>query len=313
VVYQKNKQLVLLFGELLNKFIMNYQKIKIVLIRILFLNWLVAFAKIFIGVSSGAISILTDGIHSFFDGASNIIGIIGIHVAQKPSDKEHPYGHQKYEAIASLGILFLLVITVYELIKKVYQRFLHPSSPEINILVFSVLGFTLIINYFVARYEFKKGEELKSIILKADSFHTKSDIFVTAGVILGALATKLGWSIIDPIFATLIIFGIIKMIFNIYKEGTSVLCDASFIEPEKIKKIAQKIEGVKSLHKIRTRGSENYLFLDMHLVLDPDISLIQAHKIAHNVKKEIQRKIPLIKDVTIHIEPEDKNKVCVCD
>ncbi len=283
---------------------MNYLKTKQILIKILFFNWLVAFIKIFTGLFSGALSILTDGIHSFFDGASNIVGIIGIEIARQPKDKEHPYGHQKYEVMAAQGILFLLIITIYEFGKTIFQRILHPAVPHITPLVFVVLISALIIDYLVARYEFKKSKELKSLVLKADSFHTKSHIFTTGGVILGAIAIKAGFPIFDPILAVFVIFFIGKMAFEIFRVSSRVLCDTSLINPEKIEKLALKIKGVKACHKIRTRGMENYIFLDMHLILDPFLTLDKAHQISHQVKEKIQEEIPEIKDVTIHIEPK---------
>lgn len=291
---------------------MEYQKIRKVLIKILLLNWLVAFAKIFLGLFSGTISILADGIHSFFDGVSNITGLIGIKIAEKPKDKDHPYGHQKYEALASLGIAFLLIITCYELVKQVIQRFLNPVFPQITLLVFGVLILCLIIDYLVARYEFKKGKELKSVILKADSFHTKSHIFTGGGVILGVIAIKMGYPIFDPILAIFVIFFIGKMIIEVFKESSKVLSDGSFVEPGLVEKIASRVEGVESSHRVRSRGGENSIFLDMHLVLDPHLSLEKAHSISHQVKEKIQEKIPGIKDITIHIEPEQKNKRCIC-
>lgn len=292
---------------------MNYSKIKQVLIKILFLNWLIAFAKIFVGLFFGLVCILADGIHSFFDGASNIVGIVGIKIAEKPRDKSHPYGYQKYEALAALGILFLLIITVYELAKETIHRFLHPTFPQITILVFGVLIGSLIIDYLVARFEYSQGQKLKSVILKADSFHTRSHIFTTGGLLLGAIAIKAGFPIFDPILATIIIFFIIKMAFEVFRESSRVLSDASFVSQKEIKKTALGIKGVQACHKIRTRGLANHVFLDMHLTLSPDLPLDQAHLISHQVKQKIQREIPVIKDITIHIEPKDKNKSCICD
>ena len=292
---------------------MDYPKIKQVLLRILVLNWLVAFAKIFIGLSSGAVSILADGIHSFFDGASNIIGVVGIKFAERPRDKGHPYGHQKYEALASLGILFLLIITVYELGKETIQRFFHPFAPDITYLVFGVLIGSLVIDYLVAKYEYHQALKLKSVILKADSFHTKSHIFTTGGVILGMAAVKAGFPVFDPILAVFVMVVIGKMAKEVFEESSKVLCDTAFVEPERIKKIAAGVDGVEASHKIRTRGTEDHIFLDMHLSLDPEISLDKAHLISHLVKERIQKEVPEVKDVTIHIEPGKEDKDCVCE
>lgn len=277
------------------------------------MNWLVAFAKIFIGLWAGSLSILADGIHSLFDGISNIVGVVGIKLAEQPKDEGHPYGHQKYEAFASLGILFLLMITIYELGGSIIQRFLNPISPQINFLVFVVLGVGLVIDYFIAKYEYSQGKKLKSVILRADSHHTKSHIFTTGAVIAGALAVRAGFPIVDPIIAIMVIFFIVKMAIGIFKEGSVVLCDASFVDVGKIKDIISKVEGVEGGHNIRSRGSDDHIFLDMHLVLAPEMPLREAHTISHRVKEKIQKEMPSVKDIIIHIEPKNNAGNCVCE
>jgi cation diffusion facilitator family transporter len=285
----------------------NFGKIKKILWVILILNWIVAAAKILLGALTGAISILSDGIHSFFDGTSNIVGIFGIRLAEKPADSDHLYGHRKYEAIASQIILFFLIIAGWEIIKNIFEKISTPATihPDIIWLSFAVLICCMLIDAFVAWYEFKKGEELKSTILKADAMHTKSHYFTTGAVILGAILIKIGLPpIIDPIIACFVVVFIGKLAFAIFKETLSVLSDKALGDGEKIKKIAESVNGVKSCHQIRTRGDENHIFLDIHVIVNSNLSLEKAHEICHEVSGEIQKQMPEIKDVTIHPEPK---------
>lgn len=284
--------------------IMDFPRIKKILIRILFLNWLVAGIKIIVGFYTGSLGILTDGFHSLFDGSSNIVGWLGIKMAEKPTDIDHPYGHRKYEAFASLGILFLAMLSVYEFGKNIIQRVIHPRTLEISYLSIAVLFSALAIDWVVARYEYQQGRKLKSTILVADSMHTKTHIFTTSAVIIGALAVKFGFSMFDTIAASFVLFMLIKLTYDIFNETASVLCDHAFIDASKVLEIVKNFPEIKLAHKIRTRGDHLHIFLDMHISLDSNMPLKQAHLISHNLKNKIQEEIPEIKDIIIHIEPE---------
>ncbi len=286
----------------------NFKKIKKILFVILFLNWLVAFSKILLGLLTGTLSILSDGIHSFFDGATNIVGIFGIKIAEKPADEDHPYGHRKYEAIASQVILLFLVIAAYEIVRNIIGKLSAPATirPDVNWFPLSlgILIGCLIIDIIVARYEYRKGVELKSTILKADALHTKSHYITTGAVILGAILIEVGLPpIVDPIIASVVVVFIMKLAFEIFKETSSVLSDKTNVDKEKIKKIAESVSGVLTCHKIRSRGSEDHIFLDIHIIVAPNLSLETAHKICHEVTGKIQEQIPEIKDITVHPEP----------
>ena len=285
---------------------MDFKETKRVLLLVLALNLVVAGAKILLGFFSGALSILSDGIHSLFDGMTNVVGYIGIKIAEKPADESHPYGHRKYEAIASQVILIFLIITAWEIIGSVFERIFSSSAiqPEINLFTFLILFLCVVIDAFTARYEYKKGEELKSTILKADALHTKSHYVTTGAVILGALLIKIGLpAIVDSIIALFVVAFVIELAFEIFKETSAVLSDKALLDIEKIKKIGESVAGVKSCHKIRTRGDANHVFLDIHIIVAPDIFLGEAHDICHKVCDQLQKEIPEIKDITVHPEP----------
>lgn len=288
----------------------NFGKIKRILWIVLWFNVGVAISKVFLGIFSGAISILSDGIHSVFDSATNIVGLVGIKIAEKPADKNHPYGHRKYEAIAAMIILFFLIITGWEISKSVFEKISNPAAIHHETGWFLVSLITLIccliIDVIVAKYEFKKGEELKSTILRADARHTKQHYITTGAVIFGMFGLKIGLPpIIDPVAACVVVFFIGKLAYEIFKETLVVLSDQSLADAEKIKKTVEGISGVKSCHQIRTRGDESHIFLDIHIIVDPDISLEKAHEICHSVSDAVQKNIDEIKDITVHPEPAE--------
>lgn len=279
-----------------------YTSVKRVLLIVLFLNFAVALAKIIYGYWTNSLSIISDGFHSLFDGASNVIGIIGITIASRPPDKIHTYGHEKFETFASLGIAFLLFITCFEILQSAIGRFYNPEIPDITTLSFIIMGITLIVNLIVSWYENKQGERLKSSILVADAKHTRSDVYVSVAVILGFIAIQMGFSIVDPVIAILIAILIAKMGIEVIKSSSSVLLDTAPLDAEMIRSIVCSVPKVKESHRIRSRGLPTHIYIDLHVSLEAS-SVSDAHEIAHQVEDKLKSSIPEIEDVVVHIEP----------
>ena len=279
------------------------RKIQQVLVYVLFLNLAVAFAKIIYGTLTSTLSMVADGYHSLFDGVSNIIGLAGSFIAARPPDSDHPYGHQKYETVASVFIALLLIFVGVEIFQNALNRFLIRSTPEVTVVSFLVVFGTMCINYLVTRYEYRQGVSLRSQVLIADSMHTKSDIYVSLSVIVSLAAIKLGFPLMDPLIALVISFLIFRAGFRIIKESSRSLLDMSRIEEKEICELVMGVEGVKGCHKIRTRGSIGDIRVDMHLLVRPDIPLEDAHLISHRVSKKLKGEYKDISDVVVHIEP----------
>lgn len=285
----------------------HYEKIRKILIIILALNWAVALAKIIYGLSSRCFSMTADGFHSLSDGTSNVIGIVGIHFACQPVDKDHPYGHKKYETLFSLGIAAMLFIVSFNLLKQGWQRLQHPVSFQADIGSFAIMLITLAVNIYVMRYEFKKGGSLKSDILVSDSLHTRADIFTSFSVIISLIVTKIGFPLIDPIVTMLISLFIGYAAFEIVKQSSDVLCDtAVFLDDQKVRDIVLKTEGVRACHKIRSRGRIDDIYIDLHVQVNPSMHIDDAHKISYHIEEAIKSAIPGITDVVVHMEPQER-------
>lgn len=289
----------------------NYKKVKQILLIILFANLGVALLKIIIGNSIKSASMSADGFHSLSDGASNIVGILGITLASKPHDKEHPYGHNKFEVISGLFIGAMLLYISVKIIGEAIFRFQNPIIPTITIESLIVLIITLCINIFVSTYEYKVGKKLNSYILISDSLHTRSDIFVSIGVLVTLLGVKLGLPIIiDPI-ASLVVAGFILFAsYEIFKSTIGILVDSAIVDEDRIKEALSEVEGIKCIHNIRSRGSENNAYVDMHVLVEPSTSVEKAHELSHNIEKLIREKINESAQVIVHVEPyyEDRYK-----
>ena len=282
----------------------NYKKVRKVLWIILFANVLVAFLKIVVGWVMNSSSMSADGFHSLTDGSSNIVGLIGIYLASKPVDKEHPYGHKKYEMIAGIFISMMLLIVGVKVIVDGFTRLVNPVEPNVTLPYILILIFTIAINIIVSTYENKQGHKLNSQILLSDSIHTKSDIFVSIGVFITLICIKLGLpAVIDSVASLIIAVLIFRSAYEIFKENSGILIDSAIVDTEQITEIAEGFESIKEVHKVRSRGSKNEIFIDMHVMTDPDLNVEKSHEIVHQLESKIKHHINENAQVIVHVEP----------
>jgi cation diffusion facilitator family transporter len=282
----------------------NTSQVRKVLIYTLILNLLVAISKVIYGYISNSIAMTSDGFHSLFDGVSNIIGLIGIWIASHPPDERHPYGHKKYETLFTIIIALMIFATCFQILKLVYRSIVGYHKTEVTTISFTVMLLTMAVNIFVAIYESKKGKELKSEFLVADAMHTKSDVLASIGVIASLVITGYGYRLADSIVGAVIVFFIARIGYDILKKASDVLVDTICIDTTAIEAVINSVEGVKGCHDIRTRGTEHSINLDLHILVDPEMSTGKSHEIADTVEERIKANFPAIADIVVHVEPE---------
>jgi cation diffusion facilitator family transporter len=282
----------------------RYAAVSSVLVRVLFLNLAVAVAKITFGYASGAASILSDGFHSLTDAASNVIGLIGVRAAGQPPDEDHPYGHRKYETVAAASVTVFLLLVVIEVLRNAFNHLTGRSGlPEITAASFGVMLATVAVNLFVISYETRAAGRLDSEVLLADALQTRGDVWTSLTVIAALIGARSGIAILDPL-AALIVAGFIGHGgFQIARATTRILSDRMVIAESDIEQIVKDVPGVLGCHHIRTRGSSDHVFLDLHVWLPPSMPLIDAHGLSHVVKDRLIARYPQIADAIIHIEP----------
>lgn len=280
------------------------RKIERILIITLFFNWAVSFAKIALGFFTNTLSVMADGFHSLFDGVSNVAGIVGLRFASKPADKAHPYGHRKIESFVAFFISLLLFLTSFTILTGIFERFKNPVKPEVSLLTFIIMVGTLIINLFVSEYEKRKAKELNSEILAADSLHTRADVFVTISVIAGLIGTAFGFLFLDQVVAFVVVVFIVKAAWNIMFSSVNTLIDAAPMEDYEIRKVAEKVKGVKNIHAIKCRGDKSCTFVELHIQVKDEMTIKQGHDLSEEVKNKIMGSIDGVVDVLVHIEPE---------
>ncbi len=281
----------------------NFTRVKRILFGVLLLNWLVAFSKIIYGFFTNCASMSADGFHSFGDGASNLIGLIGIYMASRPKDESHPYGHKKFETMATLGIAGILFFASFNIIARSLSRIFYPEVPDVTVYSFAVMIITIAINFFVMKFEKRAGETLSSDILICDSMHTRSDILASVVVIGTLISIKAGFPFIDTIVASLIALFIAKTALDILKRSSNVLCDANVLPNDRIASVLGDFSEIKSVHNVRTRGRADDVHVDLHAVIDGKTQIRDAHELTHRIEERLKNRIKGITDVIVHLEP----------
>ena len=281
----------------------RYDAVLRVLVRVLILNLAVAVTKLAFGYSTGAVSIISDGFHSLTDCASNVMGLVGLRASRKPADEDHPYGHRKYETLAAAGIFVFLLFVVVEVTRAALNRLAGGEAPRVTVLSFVVMVATLLINVFVVRYEGNEARRLGSELLHADTMHTRSDVLTSSAVLISLGAVWAGYPILDAIGGLLIAVFIARSGWEIGRDTSRVLSDRVVLAEEDIRRVVMTAPHVVGCHQIRSRGSADHTFLDLHVWFPPEMPLYEAHRLSHVVKDRLMTRYPQIADAIIHIEP----------
>jgi cation diffusion facilitator family transporter len=274
-----------------------------VLWSILGLNVLVAVAKLAYGYRSHAIAITADGLHSLLDGMSNVVGLVGLAVASRPPDANHPYGHRKYETFAALGVAAMLFVGCREILASSLDRLRHPRLPEVDTAGFVVLFVTIAINLFVVIYERRAARRLNSELLLSDAAHTGSDVLASVLVLVSFALAPLRHRWVDLATGLVIVGLILRSGWEILRSTLSTLSDERRIDPALVEAAALEVPGVREAHNVRSRGASDDIHLDLHILVDPGMPIARAHALGHSVEQRLRARWRGLTDVVVHVEP----------
>jgi len=278
----------------------NYAKVRAIFWVTLVLNLAIAASKLFLASRNQSLSLFSDGLHSLMDGASNVIALISLRIAERPPDADHPYGHRKFETLGAMGISGLLCLAAWEILNGAWARILKPLElPTFSSwYVFAMVGM-MVVNIGIARYEQWWGTKLKSPLLLADAAHTQSDAFAAGLALIGILAAAIKWYWVDTLAAILIVGLILWAAYRIIRDSVLTLSDAQRLNPGPVKAIVEGIEGVENCHKIRSHGPEGQIQVDLHIVVSPTLSAQTTFEIENEVTRRLREVYPGVSDVTI--------------
>jgi cation diffusion facilitator family transporter len=278
-------------------------QVRRVLLGLLVANLAVVGAKFVIGLRTGSLGVLGDAAHSSADAMNNVLALAVIWIAAREPDEDHPYGHEKFESLGALAIVIFLSITGFEVVKGAITRLAGGATPiTISPIEFALLAATLVVNTFVTVYEARRGHELNSEILLADSAHTRADVFITVGVLLGVLFAHVGWWWVDSLVALAVAGMILVLAYGIVARSLPVLVDQYAAPATQIRQAAEAITGVMSAYDIRSRGASDRRFAELTIAVHGSATVEAAHHIADAVEARLRDQLTL-HEVVVHVEP----------
>ena len=266
-------------------------------------NLAVLVAKLVVGLTTGSLAVLGDAVHSLTDLANNIVAWTVIRVSALPADREHPYGHRKFETLAVFGLAALLVVLAFELALNAIKGESKPiasSAWELGVMLT-----VLIINVTVAVWERRWARRLQSDILLADASHTFADVMITLAVIAGWQLSAMGYVWLDRVCALGVAGLVMFLAYQLFKRAIPALVDQFAVDPEQLRQTEMGVPGVREVRRIRSRWAGSEAVVDMIISVDPALNTEQAHAISDQIELQVEQRFQ-IRDISIHIEPDTR-------
>ncbi len=272
------------------------------------INALLAIFKIIVGKIGHSQALIADGIHSFSDLVSDALVYVAARASGRAPDSDHPYGHQRIETIATIIVALLLFGIGGSICYEAINTLLHASyQPKPTFPVIIVAVCSIFANEWLFYFSNKKGKEIHSNLLISNAWHNRTDVFVSALVLLSAIGSISGLPWLDATGAIVIAILIIRMGGKMAWISARELIDTGVDEKQlaKIEAVIKNVPGVESLHQLRTRLHGSNIFIDCHIIVDPHISVSEGHHIGEHVHLALLNQMNHVIDVTVHIDPED--------
>lgn len=271
-------------------------------------NILLAGLKIVFGILGHSHGLLADGIHSLSDLIVDSVVIVAAKFGNKAADEDHPYGHGRIETAATVLLALILAIAAFVIIINAFITIAatHVIIPPSQIVLWIALS-SVLLNELLYFWTKRVANHIKSRLLMTNAWHHRSDSFSSIAVALGVIGAWLGFPKLDAVAAIIVGLMILKIACDFGWHSIRELVDTalSIEETEKIKLFIKEIPGVKAIHQLRTRSIAGSIFCDVHVLVDPSISVSEGHYIGQEVDKRLIASFPDITDVTVHIDTED--------
>ncbi len=278
----------------------------------MFINIALVVFKLWVGIVGKSQALIADGVHSLSDLCSDLIVILGIRWGRKEADKDHPFGHRRIETIASLIIGFFLVSVgigiIYDAIIKITENNFY--SPSIYVIY--VAAGSIISKEILFWYTRSVGQKIKSTVIMANAWHHRTDALSSVAVLIGVLFVYINpkfylADIIAAIIVSLLIMQVgASLIWSALKEVVDTAPDEKILA--EMEQHAKIIEGVKQAHDIRARFSGTLILVEIHIVVDPDLTVREGHNIAKQVELRLLREVENVSKVIVHVDPEHKKE-----
>jgi len=272
-------------------------------------------AKILVGWLAHSQALLADGIHSLSDLATDVMVLYAAKHSHREADEDHPYGHGRIETLATVGLGLTLVIIAlgiaYDAVRRMNapELLLHPGM-----LALVVAGVSVVSKEAIYHYTMRAARRLRSNMLMANAWHSRSDAISSIVVVIGVAGAMMGYAYLDAVAAIAVAVMIAKIAFDLVRTSTRELIDTA-LDPETVETIRSEIfavDGVRALHMLRSRSSAGQAFVDVHIQVDPRVSVSEGHQIGDAVRRRLLEQIDEVTDVTVHIDPENDELESPC-
>ena len=277
-------------------------------------NAILVIFNFIVGTLSGSTALIAESAHTFSDILDSSIAFIGFKIGLKPPDIEHPYGYGRAESLAGLITVIFLFIIAFEILSEVYQKLLLGGGlapPGWTAAIMALVG--IIINFTMTNYMTKTGRKINSPAIIADAKHQRVDIFTCIAIFAGVVGSQLGMPILDPLVALFIVVLVLKTAFDVAKDNVNNILGKipSEVILNDIKAAALSVNGTSGIHDIKVNYTGPYASVDVHIEVDPVLSLIEAHEISTQVEKRIIDQVDIVTIVNVHICITGEKGVCL--
>lgn len=277
------------------------------------INIFLAVGKMIVGYLGNSYGLIADGIHSFSDLLTDILVLFASHYGSQEADHNHPYGHRRIETAATVGLALVLLLIALSICWNALQHLLLEEFQQVSQLTVWVAAISIGIKEWLYHYTQRVGKMIESDLVIANAWHHRSDAATSVVVLVGLIGNLLGFAYLDALMALVIGIWLIKLSWDLGWGSLSELVDTGVDQYtlEKIQRTIQGVTGVRTLHQLRNRSMGGKLFIDVHILVDPDISVSEGHYIADRVYRRVRQEHPKVMDITIHVDPENDEKQAI--
>lgn len=270
-------------------------------IVVLALDLVMAAGKGIYGYLTGSLGMISDGLHSALHASGGVIGLAGVTLAARAPDPDHPYGYERYEPLAAMGIAAVMLLALWRILAGAWARLQTPEVPRVDAGSFAIMGGALVLTVAIAAWERRRARELASTILHADASRVWADVLVSASVIAGLVAARAGFPRLDTVVSLVVAGAIAESAWRIVRGASRVLTDAAVGETTKIAATAREVDGVVDAHQVRARGVGGSVRVDLHITVDPQLTVAQGHAIGDEVERRVRERVGGIAEVLVHV------------
>jgi len=271
-------------------------------------NVFLAILKVVFGVLGNSHALMADGVHSFSDLLTDIVVLLASRYGSEEADRNHPYGHGRIETAATVALSLLLIGVGFGIIVDAGSHLMGGvSAEEIGASVLIIAAISVVANEALFRYTLKVAEQIRSNLLRANAWHSRTDAASSIVVLVGVAGSLMGFPFLDSFAAMIVGVFIVKMGWGLGWSSIKELVDTGLDEAmlSRIEEIISEVKGVESIHQLRTRSVGGNVFVDVHVMVDARLSVSEGHYIGDRVHVALKNDTDDIVDVTVHIDPED--------